>query len=54
MSKHGKIGDLLELIFWIAVVVSITVFDMVFSPSFWLLIACMSIIQSCISLLSNK
>lgn len=53
-TKLQKFTLYLDLIFWIVVVVSTSVFGMIFSPTFWAFIAILSLIQSGLRLLSDK
>lgn len=45
-NKFEVIGNICDLIFWIIILVSLTVFHMVFSTSFWVVIALLGIIQA--------
>jgi len=53
MSKISKIALHLDVLFWFIIVVSTTVFDMIFSPTFWVFVAICGLIEACARLLKS-
>lgn len=45
-NKFEMFGSICDLLFWTIVLVSLTVFDKVFSTSFWIVISSLGVIQA--------